>query len=79
MVLEEGTRASGGRYDTILTGNALTSRMKELARELKSQYRVTYARPRTLIPPDRVTVAAAKPGLTARGTVAHDDRELQRP
>ena len=30
---------------------------------------VTYARPQSLIPPERVTVAAAKPGLTARGTL----------
>ena len=79
VVLDQGTRDSGGRYDTILTGNALTARLKEVARELKSQYRVTYSRPRTLIPPERVTVAAAKPGLTARGTVAQDDRETKRP
>jgi hypothetical protein len=79
VVLDQGTRDSGGRYDTILTGSALTARLKEVARELKSQYRVTYARPQTLIPPERVTVAAAKPGLTARGTVAHDDREMGRP
>lgn len=79
VVLDQGTRESGGRYDNILTSNALTAKMKEVARELKSQYRVTYARPQTLIPPERVTVAAAKPGLTARGTVAHDDREMKRP
>jgi len=79
VVLDQGTRDSGGRYDTILTGSALTARLKEVARELKNQYRVTYARPQTLIPPERVTVAAAKPGLTARGTVAHDDREMRRP
>lgn len=79
VVLSQGTQDSGGRYDTILTGSALTSRLKEVARELNSQYRVTYARPRTLIPPERVTVAAARPGLTARGTVAPDDRETRRP
>ena len=72
VVLDQGTRDSGGRYDTILAGTALTARLKEVARELKSQYRVTYARPQTLIPPERVTVAAAKPDLTARGTVAHE-------
>jgi len=78
VVLDSGTRDTGGRYDTVLVGSALASRMKELARELTSQYRVTYSRPQTLIPPERVTVAAAKPGLTARGTVAHDDRETKK-
>ena len=41
--------------------------VKQLAEELTHQYKVTYARPQTLIPPDRVTVSAAKPGLTIRG------------
>jgi hypothetical protein len=79
MVLDNGTRDTGGRYDTILVGNALTGKLKEVARELKSQYRVTYARPQTLIPPERVTVAAAKPDLTARGVVAIEAREVKKP
>jgi hypothetical protein len=79
VVLDQGTRDSGGRYDNILTSTALTLKMKDIAREFDSQYRVTYARPQSLIPPDRVTVAATKPGLTARGTPARDDREVRRP
>jgi hypothetical protein len=75
IVLGRGTRESGGRYDNLLTGSALTGRMKQIARDLTSQYRVTYARPQTLIPPERVTVATAGPGLTARGTLAPDERE----
>ena len=78
VVLDQGTKESGGRYDSLLTGNALTARMKDIARDLKSQYRVTYARPQTLIPPERITVAAAKPGQTARGTVVHGEREAKR-
>lgn len=79
VVLDQGTKGSGGRYDNILTSTALTMKMKDIARELDSQYRVTYARPQTLIPPDRISVAATKPGLTARGTPARDDREVRRP
>jgi len=67
MVLDLGTRDTGGRYDTVLTGTALAPRLKQLAEELTHHYKVTYARPQTLIPPDRVTVSAAKPGLTIRG------------
>jgi hypothetical protein len=67
MVLDLGTRDTGGRYDLVLTGTGLTPRMKQLADELTHQYKVTYAHPETLIPPERVTIAAAKPGLTVRG------------
>ena len=74
-VLDMGTRESGGRYDTILTGTALTSRMRQVAAELTHQYKVTYARPQTLILPERITVSAAKPGLTVRGTPVRDLRE----
>lgn len=69
MVLDIGTRDTGGRYDTVLTGTGLTPRMKQLAEELTHQYKVTYARPETLIPPDRVTVSSAKNGVTVRGNV----------
>lgn len=67
MVLDRGTQSTGGRYDTVLTGTGLTPRLKQLAEELTHQYKVTYARQQTLIPPERVTVSAAKPGLTIRG------------
>jgi len=49
--------------------------MKQIANELTHQYRVTYARPDTLIPPEQVTIAAAKPGLTVRGVPMKVQRE----
>lgn len=67
MVLDLGTRDTGGRYDTVLTGTALTPRLKQLAEELTHQYKLTYAHPQTLIPPERITVSSARPGLTVRG------------
>ena len=67
MLLDQGTSRTGGRYDTVLTGTGLAPRMKQLADELTHQYKVTYARPQTLIPPERVTISAARPGLTIRG------------
>ena len=68
VVLDMGTKDSGGRYDTIMTSNALATRMKQIATDLTHQYRVTYARPDSLIPPEHVTIGPAKPGLTVRGT-----------
>jgi hypothetical protein len=79
MVLDLGPRDSGGRRDTLLTGSALTSRLKQVAAELTHQFKVTYARPQTLIPPEKITVSAAKPGLTVRGTPVKDQREQERP
>ena len=72
LVLDRGVSLSGGRRDQLLTAMALSDRLKQLANELTHQYRVTYARPQSLIPPERVTVAATRPGLTARGTLTKD-------
>jgi hypothetical protein len=68
IVFDEGPRVTGGYQEQLLTGMALAGKMKELADQLKHQYRVTYSRPESLIPPEKITVAVAKPGLTARGT-----------
>jgi hypothetical protein len=69
LVLDEGPRATGGRREELLTSMALDGKLKLLADELTHQYTVTYARPQSLIPPQRVTVTAARPGMTARGTL----------
>jgi hypothetical protein len=69
MVLDEGPRQTGGRREELLTSMALDAKLGQLGDELTHQYKVTYARPQSLIPPERVTVAAAKPGVTARGTL----------
>jgi hypothetical protein len=73
LVLDLGPRDSGGRRDQVLAGTALTSRLKQVAADLTHQYKITYARPRTLIPPDHVAISAARPGLTVRGTTARDE------
>jgi VWFA-related protein len=78
VVLDGGTRTSGGRYENLLTGTALTGMLKQIARDLTNQYRVTYSRPQALIPPDRVTVGTARAGLTARGTPAPEERDRRR-
>ena len=58
---------------------ALEPQLKQLADELTHQYQVTYARPQSLIPPERFTVATNKPGLTARGTLVKRPRHRGRP
>ena len=45
-----------------LTGAAM--HMKQLAEELAHQYVVTYARPDTIIPPEKIEVTVGNPALT---------------
>jgi hypothetical protein len=75
MVLDAGPKESGGSISTILVGTALTGRLKQLASQITQQYRVTYARPNRLIPPEKVTVTTKRPDLTVRGTPVDATRE----
>jgi len=68
MVLDLATRATGGLNDQAISGMALPPELKSIATQLRNQYRLVYARPESLIPPEKVEVAVKKPGLTARGT-----------
>jgi len=68
VVLDLGTRDTGGTYEQVLSGIALPARLKLLADQLNHQYKVTYGRPESLIPPEKITVSTPKPGLVARGT-----------
>lgn len=68
VVLAEGTAQTGGRRDHILTDSAFATKLAELAAELKNQYLLVYARPQTLIPPEKLEVSVRRPGLTARAS-----------
>ena len=66
QVIALGTERTGGRRDNVLALTAAAPKMKQLAAELLNQYVVTYARPETLVPPEKIDVTVAKPGLTVR-------------
>ena len=66
LLISEGTDQTGGRRDQLLADTAIPERMKQVADELLSQYVVTYARPGTLIPPEKISVTVTRPGLTSR-------------
>ena len=66
LVLAEGTEYTGGRREQLLSAMALESRLEQLAGELATQYVVTYARPESLVPPEKVQVTLDRAGLTAR-------------
>jgi len=75
VVLDQGPTSTGGHRAQLLTPMALKDRLKQLADELTHQYRVTYARPQSLIPPERVTVTTNRAGLTARGRLAKEPQD----
>ena len=66
ILVAEGTERTGGRRDQILAPSGIPDRMQQLADELIHQYVVTYARPETLIPPEKIDVTVKRPGVTTR-------------
>jgi len=66
MVISEGLEKTGGRRDQLLSMRAITPKLQQLADELKNQYVVTYSRPETLIPPEKLEVSVQRPGVTVR-------------
>ncbi len=67
LVLDRGPKESGGTRIDVLTSQAFEAKMLELAAILKSQHRVVYARPQALIPPEKIEVMSARPGIDANG------------
>jgi len=74
MVLEEGPHISGGIRAQLLNGMALPAKLVQLGNVLTHEYRVTYAHPDSLIPPEHITVAARRADLVARGTPVKDSQ-----
>jgi VWFA-related protein len=66
MSIAEGTSVTGGRNDQVLAESGLGDRLGQLADEMTNQYVVSYSRPETLIPPEKIAVSVNKPGLTVR-------------
>jgi len=73
FLLDEGPRATGGQRITILAPMALEQTMQRLARQLSSQYKVVYARPESLVPPEKIEITSGRPNLTVRGTPARGE------
>lgn len=66
-LLDRGIRGTGGSRRDVLATQAFAPAMADLARLLTHQFRVVYARPQTLIPPESVTITAASPAAVAYG------------
>ena len=69
-VFDLGPKNSGGTREDVLASQAFEAKLLELAAILKSQHRVVYARPQSLIPPEKLEISSAKPGVVASGGAA---------
>jgi len=70
VVLDRGTRENGGVRETVISNMGLKDRLDIVASELLGQVAVTYASPDRLVPAEKISITAAREGLTARGVVA---------
>jgi hypothetical protein len=75
VVLDRGVKETGGWREDVLTSMSYKQALERIAGALKHQYRVVYARPQTLIPPERVSVSAARDGLLVAGAPARGQKE----
>jgi hypothetical protein len=69
-VLDLGPKQSGGTRADVLASQAFEMKLLELAGILKNQYRLVYARPQSLIPPEKLEITSAKSGVVASGGAA---------
>ncbi len=66
LTLADGTKVTGGRRDELLTTMALGDRLHAVLEEINNQYKLTYARPKALIPPETLEVTSKRPGVIVR-------------
>ena len=61
-VVSDVARASGGDSRMVLSRPAIQSTLTKLAVQIRSRYDVTYGRPESLVPPQRLQVQVKRPG-----------------
>jgi len=66
-VFAESTRRSGGRLEQVGQATGIPTRLSEIAYELRDQLVVTYARPQSAKPAEKIEVTVKRRGLKVRG------------
>jgi len=69
IVIDRGTRSTGGRRDDLLSSMELSDALDRLAEDLTQQYKVVYGRPGSLVPPKKIDVSVKRPGVDTRATL----------
>ena len=65
-VLGEAPRLSGGRHEQVLEVTGIQNRLGDVARELRDQLVVTYARPQSGKPPQKIDISTKRRGIKLR-------------
>ena len=65
-VFAEATRRSGGRLEQVAQASGIPTRLAEIAYELRDQLVVTYARPPSAKPAEKIEVAVKRRGVKVR-------------
>ena len=63
IVIGDVTTRTGGRSSTVFDGSAIKLRVNEVASQLLSQFALTYGRPDTLVPPDKLEIRVVNEDL----------------
>lgn len=74
VVLDRGVNETGGIRVNVLASMGYANALRQVATALKAQHRVTYARPDTLIPPERIVVSATRDVLFVTGAPARGQK-----
>src|SRR5688572_2818316 len=61
MVIGDVTTRTGGRSSLVFDGSAIKGRLADMAAQLHSQFVVTYGRPDSLVPPEKLEIRLVKP------------------
>jgi VWFA-related protein len=69
IVIDSGTRATGGRRDDLLSSMELSDALTRVAEDLTQQYKVVYGRPGSLVPPKKIDVSVKRPDVDTRATL----------
>jgi VWFA-related protein len=75
VVLDRGVNETGGWRETVLTSMSYRQALAKIGAALKNQYRVVYARPETLIPPERVTISSTRDNVSVSGHPARGQKD----
>jgi hypothetical protein len=65
-VFAEATRQSGGRLEQVGQASGIPARLSEIAYELRDQLVVTYARPQSAKPAEKIEITLKRRGVKVR-------------
>jgi hypothetical protein len=69
-LLDRAVREMGGSRHNVVASQGFAAAMSQVARLLAHQFRVVYARPQSLLPPETFDVRATAQSFVAYGTIA---------